>query len=153
VRRETRSAGKASWRARPGSATRRSWRRSWPTGSHRPPPRARWRRSYHVGARAGRSRRCTDPRAAEQRGHQGTPAWTLIEGWLERRPGAELRPAWEAYVAALREKLPPAEFANLREDIVERAREVARAAGGFLGIASVSADEKRMIEELEKALR
>ena len=93
-------------------------------------------------------------RAAEQRGvTQGTPGWTLVEGWLERRPGPELRPAWDAYVAALRDKLAPAEFAKLREDIVRRAREVARAAGGFLGIASVSAEEKRFIEELEKALR
>jgi hypothetical protein len=93
-------------------------------------------------------------RAAEQRGiTQGTPGWTLIEGWLDRRPGPELRPAWDAYVVALREKLPPAEFAKLREDIVGRAREVARAAGGFLGFASVSAEEKRIIEELEKALR
>jgi hypothetical protein len=93
-------------------------------------------------------------RVAEQRGiNQGTPGWTLVEGWLERRPGPELRPAWDAYVAALREKLPPAEFAKLREDIVGRAREVARAAGRFLGIARVSAEEKRFIEELEKALR
>jgi len=93
-------------------------------------------------------------RAAEQRGvHQGEPGWKLIEGWLERRPKTGLRAAWEAYAAALREKLPPQDFAALREDIVGRAREVARAAGGFLGIAATSADEKRFIEELEKALR
>src|SRR5262245_23513842 len=93
-------------------------------------------------------------RAAEQRGVQpGTPDWQLIEGWLERRPREDARAAWEAYVAALREKLPPADFAKLRDDIVTRAREVARAAGGFLGVGSVSAEEKRLIELLENALR
>lgn len=93
-------------------------------------------------------------RAAEQRGVvAGSPEWQLVEGWLERRPRKELRSAWESYVAAVREKLPPAAFAKLRDDIVGRAREVARAAGGFLGIASVSADERQVIAELEKALK
>lgn len=93
-------------------------------------------------------------RAAEGRGvQQGHPGWKLIESWLEHRPSPALRPAWDAYAKTLREKLPPADYAKLRDDIVGRAREVAHAAGGFLGVASVSADEKRFIEELEKALR
>src|SRR5262245_39120109 len=92
-------------------------------------------------------------RAAEERGvHQGEPGWTLIEGWLERRPNTGLRSAWDAYAAALREKLSPSDFTALREDIVGRARDVARAAGGFLGIGAISAEEKRLIAELEKAL-
>lgn len=92
-------------------------------------------------------------RAAEQRGVQsGTPQWKLIEGWLDHRPDANLRPAWEAYVKALKAKLSEKEFADLREDIVTRAREVARAAGGFLGISTVSADEKQFIAVLEAAL-
>ena len=93
-------------------------------------------------------------RAAEGRGvNQGQPGWQLIESWLHHRPSSALRPAWDAYAHALREKLPPADFAKLREDIVRRAREVAHAAGGFLGIGSMSADEKRFIEELEKVLK
>ena len=92
-------------------------------------------------------------RAAEERGlKQGTPEWGLIEGWLDKRPHENLRPAWEAYVKALREKLPPEEFAALRKDIVTRAREVARSAGGFLGFAAMTADEKEFIKELEAAL-
>ncbi|MFI5316031.1 MAG: hypothetical protein ACHQ6T_10025 [Myxococcota bacterium] len=92
-------------------------------------------------------------RAAEQRGVQsGTPQWKLVEKWLEKRPHDELRPAWEAYVKVLKKKLPPEEFAALREDVVSRAREVARLAGGFLGFASVSAEEKRFLALLEAAL-
>lgn len=92
-------------------------------------------------------------RAVEARGvHQGSHSWTLVESWLDRRPDPSLRPAWEAYVKALKESVSPAEFAALREDIVTRAREVARSAGGFLGVATVSAEEKRFIATLEAAL-
>jgi len=93
-------------------------------------------------------------RAAEGHGvSQGEPGWELIESWLQHRPSSELRPSWDAYAAALRETLPPADFKRLREEIVGRARDVARAAGGFLGIGAVSADEKQFIEELEKVLK
>lgn len=92
-------------------------------------------------------------RAAEARGlHQGGPGWKLVESWLDRRPDTRLRPAWEAYVKALKDKISPADYAALREDLVTRARDVARAAGGFLGIATVSADEKQFIAMLEAAL-
>ena len=92
-------------------------------------------------------------RAAEGRGvPQGGPGWKLIESWLDRRPDPQLRPAWEAYVKALKEKISPADFAALREDVLTRARDVARAAGGFLGLATVSADEKQFIAILEAAL-
>src|SRR5262245_13620073 len=93
-------------------------------------------------------------RATEGRGlKQGDPGWELIESWLQHRPDPALRPSWDAYAAALRETLPPADFKSLREAIVGGAREVARAAGGFLGIGAVSADEKQFIEELEKVLK
>jgi hypothetical protein len=92
-------------------------------------------------------------RAAEQRGvHLDTPEWKLIESWLDRRPDAALRIAWEAYVKALKGRISQEDFAELRNDIVTRAREVARATGGFLGIARVSADEKQFIAQLEAAL-
>ena len=93
-------------------------------------------------------------RAAEGRGvTQGEPGWELIARWLQHRPSRELRPSWDAYAAALRETLPPDDFKRLREEIVNGARQVARAAGGFLGIGAVSADEKQFIEELEKVLK
>jgi hypothetical protein len=41
----------------------------------------------------------------------------------------------------------------LRPDVLGRAREVAEAAGGFLGLGSkVSDDERRVLGELERAL-
>jgi hypothetical protein len=92
-------------------------------------------------------------RAAEQRGFKpGTTAYQLVEKWLESRPTGELRPAWEAYVKSLRERLPKDAYAAVREDILARTREVARAAGGILGIASLSKSEKAFLAGIEAAL-
>ncbi len=92
-------------------------------------------------------------RAAEQRGlKSGTTAYQLVEKWLDQRPSAELRPAWEAYAKSLRARLPKDAYATLRNDIVKRTREVARAAGGILGIATVSKEEKKLLAEIEAAL-
>ncbi|HTO69837.1 MAG TPA: hypothetical protein VMR31_08255 [Myxococcota bacterium] len=93
-------------------------------------------------------------RAAEARGVKpGTSQWALVESWLDHRPHPTLRPAWDAYVEALRAKLPPKEFALLRSDLVKRAQEVARAAGGILGSHSETQTEKEFIAQLEAALR
>ena len=39
--------------------------------------------------------------------------------------------------------------AHLKSGTMCRARAIAEAAGGFLGVASISAAEKKMLEELE----
>jgi len=92
-------------------------------------------------------------RAAEERGIQpGTPQWTLIDAWLDHRPHASLHAAWVAYVKALREKLPAAEFQALRADVIARARDVAHAAGWLHGVGVMSSDLRAFIAELEAAL-
>jgi hypothetical protein len=92
-------------------------------------------------------------RAAEERGIQrGTSQWKLIESWLETRPHATLQPAWVAYVKALRERLPPADFAALRTDFIARAREVAHAAGWLHGVGIMGHDLREFIAELQAAL-
>jgi hypothetical protein len=40
----------------------------------------------------------------------------------------------------------------MRVSIVGRAREIAEAAGGFLGVASITPQEKALLEEMEKVL-
>ncbi len=92
-------------------------------------------------------------RAAEASGvTEGSPAAGLLAAWLERRPGIELMEAWKGYAAALIAELDEPSTAAVREDILGRARAVAEAAGGFLGIGSVSAEEKRVLADLESAL-
>ena len=92
-------------------------------------------------------------RAAEARGFkQGTTAYELIEGWLSRRPTGELRPAWEAYVKSLRQRLPKDAYESLRDEIVRRTEEVSKATGGILGISTMSKEEKRFLAELKATL-
>ncbi len=42
-------------------------------------------------------------------------------------------------------------WAEMKKTVMGRARAIAEAAGGFLGVASISAAEKKMLEELEWA--
>jgi hypothetical protein len=69
------------------------------------------------------------------------------------RPGPELMAAWKKYVAALRQSTNPKVYEQLCDEILDRAEEVAQAAGGFLGMASVSSGERAVLVDLEKTLR
>lgn len=75
----------------------------------------------------------------------------LLESWLASRPPERLFRAWEEYTASLAGALDPAQRARLKEEVVGRARRVAEAAGGFLGMAKVSEPERKVLERLEKA--
>lgn len=91
--------------------------------------------------------------AAEQFGIEtGSPSYTLLEGWLAKKPPAALFEAWTSYVGALSDELEAGARRLLHDDVLELMQKVAEAAGGILGIGSVSASEKRAIAEVEKAL-
>ena len=81
-----------------------------------------------------------------------TPSYELLQGWLGRRPDGRLLQAWGEYMVALRSKLSPAEVHALRDEVIGRARAVAEAAGGFLGLGNkVSAEEEVVLQQLAKA--
>jgi hypothetical protein len=80
----------------------------------------------------------------------GSPSQALLDSWLAARPQPELFAAWGAYATELAARLGGPERAALHDEIVERARRVANAAGGLLGIASTSEEEKRVLAALEK---
>ena len=82
----------------------------------------------------------------------GTPAYELLSSWLTRTPQPELFEAWRAFHAELAPHLSERERSALKEDIVAKARRVARASGGFLGLGSVSADEAAALKKLEELL-
>lgn len=77
--------------------------------------------------------------------------YQLIEGWLNQRPSDGLLSSWKEYIGALKTSLDSAAFHQIQNSIVDRATQVAAAAGGFLGIGSVSEVEKKVIAELESA--
>jgi len=91
--------------------------------------------------------------AAEARGiAPGSPSHELLERWLAHRPDGRLMEAWGEYIVDLCANLGDGEKTLVREDIIGRARAVAKAAGGFMGMgAKISVEEEIVLSELEKA--
>ena len=88
---------------------------------------------------------------------QGVPpdsvAGKILDSWLMQRPSAELVDAWKRQMRALWPSLSQKERDEIRVAARERARSVAEAAGGFLGLTSkISPQEKAVLDELERAL-
>jgi hypothetical protein len=82
----------------------------------------------------------------------GSPSYELLESWLARRPDARLLAVWGEYIVDLCANLGSDEKAAVKEKLIGRAREVALAAGGFLGLGSkISSEEEVILAELEKA--
>ncbi|MEW6430677.1 MAG: hypothetical protein AB1730_04140 [Myxococcota bacterium] len=82
----------------------------------------------------------------------GSPAYEYLEKWLVEKPEPAWMRLWTEYVQALCEKMKPEDKALLKNTVVGRARVVAEAAGGLLGVLwNVSDAERRVIEQLEAA--
>ena len=78
--------------------------------------------------------------------------YPLLEHWLKRRPKAEVMEAWKHYVKDLCQRLDSQEIERLQHELLDRARQVAEAAGGFLGFGEkISAAELSVLDELEQA--
>jgi len=76
------------------------------------------------------------------------PSHGLLRIWVQDPPAPDLYSAWDAYIAALRRELEAHECVRLEERIIGRARAVAEAAGGFLGIGAVSKQERAVLDRL-----
>jgi len=88
--------------------------------------------------------------AAIERGvEEGSPTCDLLRNWLQTKPDPRLLEVWRSYVEAVMGSLGERSRAHLKSGTMGRARAIAEAAGGFLGVASISAAEKKMLEELE----
>jgi hypothetical protein len=91
-------------------------------------------------------------KAAEERGvTPGGATHDLLENWLEMKPKPELLEVWRGYTEELMASLQGAARDQLKSSSLCRARAVAEAAGGFLGLGSISAAEKKMLDQLERA--
>jgi hypothetical protein len=81
-----------------------------------------------------------------------SPAAMLLGHWLTAKPKRELESTWKHYIVAVMRQMGVESQTVLRTEIIGRARAVANASGGILGFGKISADEKRVIAELEEAL-
>jgi uncharacterized tellurite resistance protein B-like protein len=87
--------------------------------------------------------------AAEVGIPEGTPGHTALKEFLKDTPREEARKAWFAWSAALNKKLSPAERKKVRDAFLQRARTVAEATGGILGLGKrVTAAEQRVLDRI-----
>jgi hypothetical protein len=103
------------------------------------------------GSLDDRERREILARAEKSGVAPGSPGLALLQSWLERKPEPKLLTAWIQMVAGLSEHMTPEQVQALRAGLVERARAIASASGGLLGVGKVSAAEADMIQQLESA--
>lgn len=82
----------------------------------------------------------------------GSAQYDLLARWLEHRPDAKLLTAWQHLIQGLGEKMTPAETAALKSALLDNARAVASASGGFLGLGSkISESEEALLKQLTAA--
>jgi hypothetical protein len=92
-------------------------------------------------------------RGAEENGvNAGSPTHQALQSLLTNRPHAALFDAWKGYAQGLAKQLDSNALDNVREKVLAQVDRVARAAGGFLGIAAISQAEAKIIDEVKAAL-
>jgi len=92
-------------------------------------------------------------RAADLGVAPGDVSHELFQRWLADRPPPALVALWKSYVRALADGMSPADRQAFKVKLLERARSVAEAAGGFLGLGSkVSPPEQRVLDDLASAV-
>lgn len=91
--------------------------------------------------------------AAEQKGiAPGQTGYQLLARWLEQEPDEKLLAVWKGYAATFLQSLSEPARVALKNDLLGRARAVAEAAGGLLGLGNkVSKSEQAVLDELEEA--
>lgn len=83
----------------------------------------------------------------------GTPAYWLLNRWLRERPTEKILDAWWKYAQALARELHETSLEAFRHATLGRARRVAEASGGILGMGKkISEIEQLVLNDLANAL-
>lgn len=103
--------------------------------------------------RVERAERQAVLKALEKHGYSdSSPAWYLLEAWLDHEPSDEVTSVWRDYAAAVVREVGHKRVIVLKADLLNRAIEVARSAGGVFGIHTVSTAERHVFDEIDAAL-
>lgn len=76
-------------------------------------------------------------------------AHQLLGSWLKEKPTEQLFDAWKGFIQAVPPTVSASAFQELRDAAMNRAHDIAEAAGGFLNVLSVSAKEKEALAQLD----
>ena len=87
--------------------------------------------------------------AAEHGIAADSPAHQTLREFLRDCPRDEARKAWFAWAEQLNSRLSAAERTQLRDALLQRARQVAEASGGILGLGRrISANEQKVLDKI-----
>jgi uncharacterized tellurite resistance protein B-like protein len=90
--------------------------------------------------------------AAEVGIQEGTPGHEALRQFLKETPREEARKAWFTWASELKKQLDPEERRKVREALLKRARTVAEASGGFLGLGKrITEGEQRVLDRIGEA--
>jgi len=77
----------------------------------------------------------------------------LLAGWLAKEPDPRLLELWKSEIGRVWNRFTTDEQLKMRHNLLGTAREVAEAAGSFMGLTSgISAREKAVLRELERVV-
>jgi len=83
---------------------------------------------------------------------RGDIEYELLDAWLARKPEPKLLDAWKHYVEGLCTALSSEERTALKRELLEHARAIAEASGGFLGLGNkISPAEAAVLRSLAEA--
>jgi hypothetical protein len=82
----------------------------------------------------------------------GQDSHELLASWLDHEPEPGLHESWLLYISGMRDILGEAGQDKLKKDVMERATNVAKAAGSFLGFGKKISDaESKVLSRIETA--
>ncbi len=90
--------------------------------------------------------------AAEEGVQAGSPAYALLEFWLDHEPTPEMLTTWSRFAQAVMEELTPDARETMRNSVLRQARRAAKASGGILSGGKISLQERKVLDEIEAAL-
>ncbi|MFY9255927.1 MAG: hypothetical protein WAO83_20905 [Fuerstiella sp.] len=75
----------------------------------------------------------------------------LLTSWLKHKPTSELFQAWEDYIKALKGIINVVAYRHLHESAINTAENIAKSAGGMLGVLAISFAEQQAIKQIDEA--
>lgn len=84
---------------------------------------------------------------------ESSEAFAIYSTWLDERPDLNLLEVWGTYARALRSRVDPKTFEELRAKLLGRARKIAEAAGGPADTGAISVEEAAALEQIAALLR
>ncbi len=82
---------------------------------------------------------------------EDTWSYRLLRIWTHDRPAPELLEAWTRFISELASELDDTERSEFKRKVVGLARDVAKAAGGFLGVGAISSSEQALLARVDDA--